>query len=991
MCLLALVGLYVLAPSASAASTSTYPHSLDVAILGPNSALDAPVARMIVTGSSPASIYTVRVLGACQSDTAGTPGMKALYDGVTKSSNNPADCDGPTGDDFVFTNVNANRTLRMEKINGQGHESFRVQADGPGVVVSHLENPNRFTPGYGPVGNTDGDNYGFSSWIGNGSVFEFTAPCDHVESQIVYLKWKDVDEGEFNQGTGAYIVLRTYDSSGVELASSPQIKNNLGGQNATGYLPLIVKAGYEYSLEWRGISGGNAIQQVLPFTNNPGLICTPPPTPPPSTFNATCDTISFGIPADSSLEEASVDGLADATVNDRYRVWVNDLVSPGIDPAIDAPDFGNTAAEGSTVTYDLVATGKIHPGVLSFHIEIHRNSNLSSPVIKVIDYSTPGNCYTATCTAYTVIPNFSGAPLDSVLAGSQFFIIFNITNTGINDLPAGLPPNQPLSGEIGGGSDPQFGGAQPLGQGIPVNGTVPGIMAQNASNDRSVRFLRLVPTYNGMWTLGPGCDFNISTYQHFNLSATANGANATDPENPEHIDYSNSITMNEGPSDLSGVPASFNSRLYYLPYGSASPLPNDFDGVAGTDRFVPNGNPNPHTFNGTWDDPFAPPGTRDFIHGGTPGVWQPGDQYCATIHVSPADGYLGPGDAVAPGAVDADSPPACGTVVNRPFTRSYMGDVSAGGQFENSPAPAGAGVIKTYTKTYTLIGSGVEFAAEAMSVITNNGFSSAFLRTALPTQPYGLSFANNPNAPCTLTIPGCFRGSRVVYDYFGNDMTPATKLTAPISTSSLNLHTRNNNPQDDEKQTWINTGGAKLDLRFPGVPGVGARYNISHEIFVEGDVFIGDDIIYNNGPWNNISDIPNFRLVVHGNIYISRDVGQLDGTYIAEPKADGTGGIIYTCVDPSTKDTFAAASLFDGCKVKKLQVNGAFIAQDISFLRTIYSLSDVPGAAERFVNDHAAESFRLSPEYFLGLPAANPIGGTNNGQYQDIKTLPPLL
>jgi hypothetical protein len=245
-------------------------------------------------------------------------------------------------------------------------------------------------------------------------------------------------------------------------------------------------------------------------------------------------------------------------------------------------------------------------------------------------------------------------------------------------------------------------------------------------------------------------------------------------------------------------------------------------------------------------------------------------------------------------------------------------------------------------------------------------------------------------------LPGCFRNGRQVYDYYTRDRKSATVQTNQANIPSLIVYGQG---VKDKEQTWIKSTSPKFSIRNPS-----GNFMGHHALFIEGDVFIEDDIAYADSPWSNISQIPNFRLIVKGDIYISRNVTQLDGLYVAQPIDATNGGKIYTCANNVDGNLYSQTNLYDFCRQRsdgqpnKLEVNGSFIAQDISFLRTIYSLGDVLASCpfptmrgENFGCDHAAESFRLSPDFFLGLPASQPTGGQNNGKYDSIKTLPPLL
>ena len=127
-------------------------------------------------------------------------------------------------------------------------------------------------------------------------------------------------------------------------------------------------------------------------------------------------------------------------------------------------------------------------------------------------------------------------------------------------------------------------------------------------------------------------------------------------------------------------------------------------------------------------------------------------------------------------------------------------------------------------------------------------------------------------------------------------------------------------------------------------------------VYVNGDVTIttSNDIQY--PAYNGLDQIPSFYLIVKGgNIYIDKSVTQLDGVYIAMP--DGaTGGTIYTCTNGATRysGTVPTAAAPSGCGTT-LTINGAFIANQVKFLRT-------PGDIN---NTTAAEVFNYGPELWV--------------------------
>ncbi len=167
-------------------------------------------------------------------------------------------------------------------------------------------------------------------------------------------------------------------------------------------------------------------------------------------------------------------------------------------------------------------------------------------------------------------------------------------------------------------------------------------------------------------------------------------------------------------------------------------------------------------------------------------------------------------------------------------------------------------------------------------------------------------------------------------DYFKSTKSPATTVINPAS----NLPGSGVSGLADRKQSGFKPSTGKLTLTG------GSGYNRHHSLYVDGDVFISDNIMYaGSGGWATLDAIPSLELYVKGNIYIKNTVTNLDGLFVAQPKDDGSKGKIYTCANGSG-DLFAAGDLFAQCR-QKLKVNGSFIAQETKFLRTAGTLSDV--------------------------------------------------
>lgn len=155
-------------------------------------------------------------------------------------------------------------------------------------------------------------------------------------------------------------------------------------------------------------------------------------------------------------------------------------------------------------------------------------------------------------------------------------------------------------------------------------------------------------------------------------------------------------------------------------------------------------------------------------------------------------------------------------------------------------------------------------------------------------------------------------------------------------------------------------------------------------IYVTGNATIMGNITYASTSWSSEADIPSFYLIVKGNIYIDKNVTQLDGVYIAQP-SDASNGILYTCTNGSTLyNSNVFSNLYTNCN-QQLIINGAVIAKQTRLLRTYGSLRDATTPPGR-----PAEKFNFTPEVYMVNPNL-PATSTTTTKYDFIASLPPVL
>ena len=340
------------------------------------------------------------------------------------------------------------------------------------------------------------------------------------------------------------------------------------------------------------------------------------------------------------------------------------------------------------------------------------------------------------------------------------------------------------------------------------------------------------------------------------------------------------------------------------------------------------------------------------------------------------------------------------TVVRYPYVKAYGADIMAGGGFgpicnTRSGIFARMRPINQHNAVSNKSGSGSQLGAFAWDNIS--GLASAELRSTPPsaTMGNGLHFAGRNGYDLTsqtAVMGGNLTGDPVCLpDYYNETQYPVgDPIRVENATGNIN-----NNTGFDNKQVFYNYGTPPATVKTATMN----NYTGKTTFYVNGDLEINGDIIYKNSSgYGSIASIPNFTIVVLGNIYVDRKVTQLDGIYIAQPLANGTKGMIYTCATSTagyTADTAVYANCSGGYGVAglstpKLTVNGSFIAQKVILNRAVNTLSNSI-FQEPQATSSASEVFNFTPEVFISPPIFRPNGGPTSGNYQSIAILPPIL
>jgi hypothetical protein len=485
-------------------------------------------------------------------------------------------------------------------------------------------------------------------------------------------------------------------------------------------------------------------------------------------------------------------------------------------------------------------------------------------------------------------------------------------------------------------------------------------------------------------------------------------------ENPTTFEFRSYIDSNvNGQTNGTVQGVTGNAHWYYVKNGVQNTLVNAGDNgntVSENTDFYPDvngataGNGNPRTFDLSSYN------------------LQVGDRICARARAAPYQGQVDTNGVIQSTVVQSNGATdkwvtECIYIENRPYVRFYGADLMVGGGFAGSGCNKNS-QIRTFNSTDPANtryerGSGSQFAAMSMHGIYR--FSSGVLGTAgSAVPPIGLSFSNTRNIDIPTRSGGLFSYDPggmgmgqlpCIKDYYQTKDSPNTNIVVPNDyRTSLDVSTLTSGSYF---VTPGNVPGATLTLNPAGDAYITGGKHIV--LYVDGDVFINNDISYLDVSWASEKDIPSLYVVAKGNIRIRGGVSDLAGVYVAQPRSFNSGetqlGVIFTCAlstgpytDPATSASDANFLPGGACN-NQLRVNGAFVAQYIRFLRTANTLRNSYNG-EKFgwgcgliCISNSAESFHFSPTLYLSdvcdeLPQMCKSNGESTGS---ITSLPPIL
>ncbi len=170
-------------------------------------------------------------------------------------------------------------------------------------------------------------------------------------------------------------------------------------------------------------------------------------------------------------------------------------------------------------------------------------------------------------------------------------------------------------------------------------------------------------------------------------------------------------------------------------------------------------------------------------------------------------------------------------------------------------------------------------------------------------------------------------------------------------------------------------------------------------------IHIKDNIVYENSGsgYSSAEDIPSLIIIgKNHNIDIAPEVTQLDGVYIATPRASqASAGVFRTCQGSFYQSDVNSNNRTDNLQLNNcdddLSLNGAVVARRVDLYRTggrghLHQLGASDGhqnTAQLKQNKFSAEIFDLNPEIYLSFPTF-PDNTNASLRTQQIRDLPPV-
>jgi hypothetical protein len=1000
--LIVLGGLIFFPKPAEAASSYTYGEGTfdnDVAIQGPNADIDAPVSHFRIEASANVNVI---LDNACVDSTDGFAGLRARVDGQDKISflsNGTTRSGQCSGSDLVFNNVSPGSILRVDKINGQGHQAFRVRAGGTAatnVIVTQVGDPDRGNPGA-----YDFNSYGVGVWMGGSTVFHVTVPCSYSGGSV-YMKWKDADLGQKNQDAAFPVYARVTnadfgsDSGDFRVSSSGVQRNNVVGvRRFDNIIPSHIMPGDQVTIRWENGGSANAMQHILPWGYNP--------------YQGSC------LPQDNPQDGASCQGAPTgytAYIGGAVGVHVNFTnTSSNTKWWIGGDPFRDYDGDGTIDYSNNPVNGNEPPGMPAggryiYHYPRSGNSLGYPAVVNDGTYSTKQH-------SGVLINDGTGAQISARLNSPSNTSRVNEGQTVGRDFTVYNP------GNVIGNIDYYFS----------VKNDETGAFFGNSTNMCHVSVFWLggsIDTFacNAMTITSPG---SIGWHIHFTDSNGAQADSATYVGNRTfdtfnefgflrpHVSYHAQLML-DGVGEVDSADmdkcitatcqTSINADLEpgqssNVDYGLY--IKNDTSKNFGASEYsiqaIASGG-----LSGSGSSPI-------FLISGGPVAYNATFNMTANYTGSVRAHLLWLGNNI-------DGPPMninCSTPYTpntRPSVKATQGDISSGGGFRYlqasgtqqctltsrryfAPITAGGdesvGGIRTFAATAPYVSS-AQFAAYALGIIhspggPNNTARFGFFSDSVNRNVSKLSFANVGMTGGNLggNLGGQFIDAHCAPDYFNETSNTLNPTFVTAGAGILNPDSLPLTPDGTGQFYYQNPAGTPVKIggtlsNNPAYP----RKRVT--IFVNGDVLITNNITY--GPWNfdlanKTNNSPYLTIIAKGNISVNFSVSRMDGVYIAQPLDDVgvTKGAFYSCSIAGAVPS--SNQVKTNCR-NSLSVNGSVIAQHVHLLRSQGTLQDGTG--------DAAENFNYAPSTVIGLPSFRPnCGSVVTYCIGSLNSLPPVF
>jgi hypothetical protein len=296
-----------------------------------------------------------------------------------------------------------------------------------------------------------------------------------------------------------------------------------------------------------------------------------------------------------------------------------------------------------------------------------------------------------------------------------------------------------------------------------------------------------------------------------------------------------------------------------------------------------------------------------------------------------------------------------GSVVRgvKPYLRVFGGDVWAGGKFNTASdctVPTNQGAILTWAESQATYNADRLLPAGDDKIF--HGSAGQFTITSLLGVKQMFSVSNRQyGVGNTFAAKGLTFSNNTEGEAYGSKFDATSKCIPNYWASQDNPTQVTNGSTIQSRVGGLAAGSGIKQFLYPAGStaslggSITVKRGVQVAVFVEGNLYINGDITYDPAGRTITKDIPNFVLIVHGNIYIAPGVSRLDGLYVAQPNG-ASGGKVYTCAGNGT--LFNQDTLYSTCgnggagNNTPLAINGALVAQQVKWQRTYGTLGQSP-------------------------------------------------